>query len=95
MERVVISTEVNAMRLDLIEFLVDSFNEYLDTDKDTYQFNIGSDITLRYETIQDTAGQTCIYYQINIQGNGINANLDFDYQDIEEVIDNIINVLTE
>ena len=54
MERVVISTEVNAMRLDLIEFLVDSFNEYLDTDKDTYQFNIGSDITLRYETIQDT-----------------------------------------
>ena len=95
MERVIISTEVNAMRLDLIEFLVDSFNEYLDTDKDTYQFNIGSDFTLRYETIQDTAEQTCRYYQINIQGNGINANLDFDYQDVEEVIDNVINLLTE
>lgn len=91
MERVIISTEVNAMRLDLIEFLVDSFKEYLDTHKDTYQFNIGSDFTLRYETIQDTAEQTWI----NIQGNSINVNLDFDYQDIEEVIDNIINLLTE
>lgn len=91
MERVIISTEVNTMRLDLIEFLVDSFKEYLDTDKDTYQFNIGSDFTLRYETIQDTAEQTWI----NIQGNGINVNLDFDYQDVEEVIDNIINLLIE
>lgn len=95
MEKVVISKDIISARLDLIEFLVDSFNEYLDTDNDTYVFEFGSEFTLRYSTVPDTGEFNCTYYQINIQGNGIDTNLDFDYQDVEEVIDNIINVLTE
>lgn len=88
----VIDNNSVSMRLDIIDILVDAFKDFVDTGTNNYRFILDKEYTLNFTSVVNEYNPDYPYYVLTITDNtGHSFNLDFDYDDIEAILNNVLD----